>query len=76
MTLDHVNEDGKEHREKLVREGLRRGGIYQWLFKNRFPDDFKLQVLCRNCNWLKHIHYIHSRMTEKWGADPLATTAS
>ena len=50
LTIDHVNEDGADHRKTLTSAG---GGyaIYSWLVENDFPDDF--QVLCWNCQWGK-----------------------
>jgi len=49
LTIDHVNEDGAEHRRRI---GARSGSdIYSWLIKNDYPDGF--QVLCFNCNWAK-----------------------
>lgn len=48
LTIDHVNGDGKAHREQL------RGGspaLYRWLIKNDFPEGF--QVLCLRCNQSK-----------------------
>jgi hypothetical protein len=43
LTIDHINNDGKEHRKEL---GSRI--IYKWLKQNGFPEGF--QVLCFNCN--------------------------
>lgn len=42
LTLDHINNDGKDHRNKINES------IYDWLFKNNFPPGF--QILCWNCN--------------------------
>lgn len=47
LTIDHVNNDGAEHR-KLVGAS----GISYWLKANNYPDGF--QILCMNCNWGKH----------------------
>ncbi len=51
LTIDHIDNDGGEHRQKL--NGGNRGGswFYVWLIKNNFPEGF--QVLCMNCNWGK-----------------------
>jgi len=43
LTIDHVNNDGKEHR-KTVKASL----IFHWIIKNNYPPGF--QVLCFNCN--------------------------
>lgn len=50
LTIDHVNNDGAQHRRQM---GEKRGGrkFYEWLVTNGFPSGF--QVLCMNCNWGK-----------------------
>lgn len=51
LTVDHVNNDGKQDREQIG------GGnsLYAWLRKNGFPKD-RFQLLCWNCNLAK-FHY-------------------
>ena len=52
LTIDHINNDGAEHKRKI-------GGssrLYRWLIHNNFPSGF--QVLCWNHNWLKRVHSI------------------
>lgn len=55
LNIDHVNNDGAEHRKSL---GLNPGGkgakgsFYHWLRDNGFPSGY--QVLCYNCNISKH----------------------
>lgn len=49
LTIDHVNNDGAEHRKKVSG-----GGIFKWLRAKKYPPGF--QVLCRNCNWGKHVN--------------------
>jgi hypothetical protein len=44
LTLDHVNQDGAEHRRLVGRSN----GVYLWIIKKGFPPGF--QVLCYNCN--------------------------
>lgn len=51
LTIDHVNGDGADHRRELKKHGW---AMYQWLKKHKFPSGF--QVLCRNCNWGKHVN--------------------
>ena|SRR3990167_3114899 len=51
LCLDHINNDGAEHRRKISGKNNRTFGIYAWLRKNKFPVGF--QVLCHNCNWAK-----------------------
>ena len=44
LTIDHVNNDGAEHR----RDGVGSTSLMCWLKRNNWPDGF--QVLCWNCN--------------------------
>lgn len=44
MTMDHVNDDGHEHRKTVK-------NLVPWLIKNSFPEGF--QVLCMNCQFIK-----------------------
>ena len=48
LTIDHVNEDGAEHRLEIGRGSI---NFYRWLVRNDFPNDF--QTLCRRCNTRK-----------------------
>jgi hypothetical protein len=48
LTIDHINNDGAEHRRKIGKR------IYCWLKQHEFPSDF--QVLCFNCNCGKRIN--------------------
>jgi hypothetical protein len=50
LSVDHINNDGAYHRQ-IAGRGHR---LYQWLQKNGFPQD-GFQLLCSNCNWLKHV---------------------
>lgn len=54
LTLDHVNDNGSEHRKEYSKSG--RGGgtfLYHSLVKQGFPEGF--QTLCANHNLKKHI---------------------
>jgi len=53
LTIDHVNNDGAEHRRQVKKEGT---GLIQWLIKNDFPEGF--QILCYNCNCAKRLNGI------------------
>lgn len=53
LTLDHLNNDGKKHREQINRSG---SGLYSWAVKNNFPSEPKIQVFCWNCQEAK-AHY-------------------
>ena len=49
LQIDHINNDGGDHRRELKREGT---GFYHWLKANNFPKD-RFQLLCSNCNFAK-----------------------
>lgn len=54
LDLDHINNDGADHRrDHLGRRTACGGSTYSWLKRNNYPSGF--QVLCRNCNWIKEI---------------------
>lgn len=52
MTIDHINNDGAEHRNSLgFSDGNGKGAtgkFYRWLRDNNYPEG--IQVLCFNCN--------------------------
>jgi len=48
MTVDHINNDGKEHR---INEPSA-ANIYSYLFRRGFPEGY--QILCWNCNSSKN----------------------
>jgi hypothetical protein len=57
LSLDHINNDGSEHRRQMEKEyGYKLGGnqILMWLRKNNYPSGI-LQVLCYNCNIVKEM---------------------
>jgi hypothetical protein len=47
LTLDHVNGDGKAHRQTV------KGDFALWLYRQKFPASPPLQVLCATCNFIK-----------------------
>lgn len=51
LTIDHINNDGMQYRQKSV--GYRRAGtgFYRWIIANGFPMD--LRLLCMNCNFAR-----------------------
>lgn len=49
LTIDHIHNDGAEHRRVVPASCL-----YRWLIKNSFPEGF--QTLCHNCNSGKHLN--------------------
>lgn len=62
LSLDHIDNNGAEHRRNMTKEyGYKLGGnqILMWLKKNNYPSGF--QVLCYNCNIIKEM----TRRSEK-----------
>lgn len=55
LNLDHINNDGAEHRRKAGIAGRNSTGMnsYEAIARDGFPDG--LQVLCANCNLKKEI---------------------
>lgn len=49
LTIDHINNNGKEHRAELNH----RIRMYCWIVQNNFPEEF--QTLCRTCNFQKYV---------------------
>lgn len=47
LAIDHINDDGAEHRRKIGGSGA----LVTWIIKNNFPAGF--QILCHNCNFAK-----------------------
>lgn len=50
LCIDHVNNDGREHRRQIGATGGHK--FYKWLRDNGYPEGF--QVLCMNCNHAKY----------------------
>ena len=51
LSLDHINNDGAEERQRI---GVSGSGFYNWVKKNKFPDN--LRLLCHNCNLGREIN--------------------
>lgn len=49
LQIDHLNNDGSEHRRTFKSYNATR--FYRWLQQNGYPPNF--QVLCANCNVAK-----------------------
>jgi 5-methylcytosine-specific restriction endonuclease McrA len=66
LTMDHVNNDGAQHRRD-AKIGKRGGGdIWRYVRDNNYPPDF--QILCFNCNYSKFLGggtCAHKRIKEK-----------
>ena len=52
LTIDHVNNDGAEHKRMLNTKDSDR--VYKDIQRQGYPDDY--QILCYNCNYAKGIH--------------------
>ena len=65
LVIDHINDDGAEHRREISTGGNGRGVggsvLHLWLTKHNYPDGF--QVLCANCNTIKE-HERKERMSK------------
>ena len=51
LTIDHINNNGAEHRRKLFGKKFNRLGgyaFYAWLKRHGYPEGY--QVMCYNCN--------------------------
>ena len=70
LQLDHVNDDGEEHRKQLrkkfswVYDKTGAGNaFYEHLIRSHFPKDIHLQVLCEKCNLSKkHTYELKKRI--------------
>ena len=48
LTIDHINNDGGNHRRSIGMNRIAGVNFYAWLKRNGFPLEY--QVLCWNCN--------------------------
>ena len=64
LCLDHINDDGAEHRKKLGISGRGSAGTstYEALKREGYPEG--LQVLCANCNLKKEQERKRSKRME------------
>ncbi len=58
LQLDHINNDGGEHRRLLISrkeiyEGYEGVGFYRYLKRNNYLNNPPLQILCKSCNIAK-----------------------
>ena len=56
LTIDHIYNDGAEHRKSLGTNGG--SGFYAILKREKFPEGY--QTLCWNCNRVKYSEYLRS----------------
>lgn len=48
LTIDHIDQNGSEHKKENNYVGKGSNGFYRWLRRNGFPEGFR--TLCFNCN--------------------------
>jgi len=56
LELDHINNDGYKHRHENKNHVK---NPYLYIKKLGYPDEY--QVLCKNCNWIKHLKYLDEK---------------
>ncbi len=54
LVIDHILNDGSDHRKEMKAQGYGPSGIYRWLRDNDYPSGF--QVLCASCNLGKQLN--------------------
>ncbi|PWT75568.1 MAG: hypothetical protein C5B59_08800 [Bacteroidetes bacterium] len=62
LSIDHVFDDGAEHREKICGSKHTKVDIYRWLEANGFPEGY--QTLCLNHQFKKEI--LRRKRERKW----------
>lgn len=55
LQLDHIHNNGAEHKKNLKENNEFYGSFYKWAVKNNYPKDV-LQLLCANCHSAKSWH--------------------
>lgn len=70
LTIDHINNDGKEHR-LTFKASIH---LYQYLIKNNFPREC-FRLLCMNCNWSRALFGIcpHEKLRRDCGINQVAS---
>lgn len=66
LTIDHIEQNGAEHRRELNFNNSCTGyHFYLWLKKNNWPQNLGLQVLCSNCNTAKGAYGVCPHVLQK-----------
>lgn len=71
LVLDHINDDGGEHRKSIMQEkgwsGRSGGGAttWRWLRDRNYPEGL-VQILCANCNMAKAYGCPHEMESKAW----------
>lgn len=61
LCLDHIEDNGAQHRRMIAYPTFAGTSFYRWIKKTGFPSGF--QTLCANCNLIKEVvrkSHIHS----------------
>lgn len=74
LTLDHVNNDGRRHREGMYLNPRRTrpgsgGNMYGWLKGKGWPKEPAIRILCANCQ-LRHVKRLPLPNEIEHGATP------
>jgi hypothetical protein len=62
LDIDHLDNNGCADRKR----GMWGWRLYRLLRKNKYPKD-NFQLLCRNCNWIKHMESPTKSLRESQG---------
>jgi hypothetical protein len=63
LTIDHINNDGANHRREITKGKCLSSSTYRWLRSHNYPQGF--QVLCQNCNYFKDMIIRIERPTKR-----------
>lgn len=53
LSIDHINDNGAQHRKELIKHNQTGAWFYLWLKRNNYPEGY--QTLCMNCQWIKRL---------------------
>lgn len=64
LSIDHIDGDGKKHRESLGKNYHMTGmAFYWWLKRNNYPEGFR--VLCMNCQFDERARLLAEKLHKK-----------
>ncbi|KKM62454.1 hypothetical protein LCGC14_1521570 [marine sediment metagenome] len=65
LSLDHLGGGGQGHRKEVSHGRIEGRGVYHWVWKfvkNSETPPVKLELVCRNCNWKRHLVQLRKDM--------------
>lgn len=62
LALDHIHDDGYLERKKFKESS----SMWSYYLKNPEEARLRLQILCMNCNWIKHCEHLNKLRIEKY----------